>query len=421
MFNISTLKSELIGMIGLRDSDNPELPVSTLTGTTQSVYFDDYHPLITYDNLYYIAPNYDGLNYTTWTATGYATGAYAMYDNVAYKAQRTMATGDTPSLTSTAWQTPVKDWILEKQNAAINKLCNQVFTNKKLRESTKTLLDDMPVVDGAGRIEDTITGNSRFVGYEIELMRINNIKMVLNYIGLQLTTSQTLTVYLFHSSQKAAVATWSLTNATANSFDWLSATSPATGSNELNYVLYSGDIDSGGTYYLGYFEDDLTGSAIEKRPSCGCSGYSVFKWSKWAMIRPIEVVSAGLDGTNIFDVDRIGYSDTNYGLNFSFAIKTDLTELLVNNKTIFTNALGYQFASDIIKSAIFNSDSRTNKRLDTSHRNAVLYEWSADPENQETIRQQLKDASEALGFDLSRISQALPNQEGRRTLKMGAV
>ena len=56
MFNISTLKTELIGMIGLRDSEDPDYPVNTLTGASQSVYYDDYHPLLTYENLYEIAP-----------------------------------------------------------------------------------------------------------------------------------------------------------------------------------------------------------------------------------------------------------------------------------------------------------------------------------------------------------------------------
>lgn len=422
MFNISTLKTNLFGMIGLRDSDNPELPVNTLTGATQSVYFDDYHPLLTYDNIYWIAPNYDGFNYDIWTATGYATGAYVMYDNIAYEAQRTMLTGDTPSLTSTAWQTPVKTWITNKQNASINKLCNQIFTNKKMNESTKTFLDSVQVVDGAGRLDDTVTANSRFVGFEIKLKRSNNLKAVINYIGLQFTQAQTdLTIYLFHSSQKTAVGTWVLSSAAAESFDWLSASTATTGTNELHYVKYSSNIDSGGTYYIGYFEDDITGSAINKEPSCGCSGYpnSTFKWSKWAEIRPFEVVSGSLDGTNLFDIDDVGYSDSNYGLNFSFAIKSDITEMLVNNKELFTDALGYQFANDILQDMIYNPNSRINKNQDTATRNAVLFEWNA-PDNQNSIKKRLDEAVQAIGFELSRVSQVLPDDRPRK-LKIGAM
>ena len=425
MFSIATLKTNLFGMIGLRNSADPDIPINTLTGASESVYFDDYHPLVKFDNLYEIAPNYDGMNYAAWYATGYAADSYVIYDNVAYKAQRAILTGTVvPSLTSTVWQTPVKDWITDKENASINKLLNQVFTNKKMNETTKTFLDSVQVVDGAGRIEDTVTASGRFVGFEIDLKRANNIKAVINYIGLQFTSIQTdLTIYLFHSSQKTAVGTWSLTSAAANSFDWLTAASPATGSQELHYVKYSTNIDSGGKYYIGYFEDDITGSAIQKELGCGeCGGYpnASYKWSQWAAIRPFEVASGDLDSTNIFDIDGVSYTDSNYGLNFSFSIKSDVTELLINNKALFINALGYQFANDMLQEFIYNADSRINKKIDTAHRNTIMYEWSA-PENQNSIKNQLKDAIDALGFDLSRISQVLPDNNGRRKIKTGAM
>ncbi len=421
MFNVATLKTNLIGMIGLRDTADPDFPVNILTGASENVWFDDYHSLITYDNLYWISPNYDGMNYADWFLTGYSTGSYVIYDNVAYQAGRTMLTGDTPSLTSTAWTTPVLDWLENKENASINKLCNDLFTSKKINESTKTFLDSVQVVDGAGRIEDTVTASGRFVGFEIDLKRMNNIKGVINYIGLQFTSIQTdLTIYLYHSSQKTAVGTWVLTSGSANSFDWISATSPTTGTNELHYVNYALNIDSGGSYYIGYFEDDITGSAIEKELGCGsCGGYpnSNYKWSDWAMIRPFAVESAGLDGTNIFDIDSIGYGDSNYGLNFSFSIESDITELLLNQKALLVNALGYQFASDMLKEMLFNPNSRINKHADTATKNTIQYEFNA-PDDGDTIVNKLKDAKDAVGFDLSRISQVLPDKGGKRKLKV---
>jgi len=423
MFNVDTIKTALFGMIGLRDSDDPDLPVCTLTGASENVYFDDYHPLVKYDNLYQIAPNYDGMNYNAWTSTGYSTGSYVIYDNVAYCAQRAMLTGDTPSLTSTAWQTPVKDWITGKQNASINKLCNQLFTNKKMHESTKTFLDSVQVVDGAGRQADTVTASGRFVGFEITLKRANNLKGIINYIGLQFSTAQaSLPIYLFHSSQKSAVGRWDLTTTAAESFDWLSASSPDAGSRELHYVNYANNIDSGGTYYLGYFESDVTGSAIEKEISCSGTGYpnANVKWSKWASIRLIAVESGDLNGTNIFDIDKIGYISSTFGLNFSFSIDSDITEMIVNKKGLFVNALGYQFAADVLNEYLYNADSRINKKIDTAHRNTILYEFNA-PENANSIKNKLDDAIDALGFDFSRISQIVPDKGGKRKLKAGAM
>ena len=422
MFSISTIKTALFGTIGLRDSTDPDLPINTLTGASASVYFDDFHPLVKYDNLYALAPNYDGMDHAVWTATAYASGVYVKYDNIVYKSQSVTLAANVPSVTSTVWQTPMKDWITNKQYASINKMLNQVFTNKKLNESTKTFLDSVQVVDGAGRLDDTITASGRFVGFEITLKRANNLKATINYIGLQFSQVQTaLTIYLFHSSQKAAVGTWSLTSAAAESFDWLSAATATTGSNALYYVNYLANIDSGGTYYLGYFEDDITGSAIGKEIGCDCDSNSMnVKWSKWAKIKPFAVESGDLDGANLFDIDGVGYHSSNFGLNFSFSIDSDITEMLVNNKALFTNAFGYQFANDMLQEMVYNANSRINKSQDTQTRHAVMYEWSA-PDNQNSIKNQLKDAIDALGFDLSRISQVLPDNDGRRRIKSGAM
>ena len=421
MFNISTIKTSMIGMIGLRDSDDPEVPICTLTGTTQSAYFNGYHPLVTFDNLYKIAPNFNGMNFAKWSSTGYATGSYAMFDNVAYYATRTMLTGDTPSLTGTAWISPVNNWVTDKKNEAITTITHQIFTDKKVNEGAKTFLDSVQVVDGAGKITDTITASGRFVGFEIKLKRTNNIKAVINYIGLQFSEIQSnRIIYLFHSSQKTAVGTWIVTTSAAESFDWVSGT-VSTGTNEMHYVNYANNIDSGGTYYLGYFEDDITGSAIEKDLGCDPCGFpnSNYKWSDWAEIRPMEIASGDLDGTNIFDIDAVSYGETNYGLNLSFSIKTDITEMLVNNKALFVTALGYQFANDMIREMIYNPGTRLNRVQGEATRNTILYEWNA-PDNPSSIVNKLKAATDAIGYDLSKISQVVPKSYGR-TIRYGAI
>ena len=82
MFNKSSVRSGLFGLLGFRDTDDPDHGdlLSTLTASSSGQYYSDYHPLITFDNLYSIAPNYDGYNYDTFSATAtYATGDFAKY------------------------------------------------------------------------------------------------------------------------------------------------------------------------------------------------------------------------------------------------------------------------------------------------------------------------------------------------------
>ena len=411
-------------MLGFRDTDNPDYGslLATLTATTSGQYYSDYHPLITFENLYSVAPNYDGFNYTAFALTStYATGDFAKSANVAYEAIATVPTGQTPPNT-TYWKLPINDWMTQKVEASINKVVNQVFVNKSLMQSTKTFIENVQLFDGAGRMQDSITPQSRFVGLRITPKKINNVAILLDYIGLQFTQTQTnLTFYLFHSSQYAPVATASFTTTTAYSFDWQAATSFGT----LSYVDYSNNIDSGGDYFLGYFEDDISGSAIKKQhqfagPPCGgCNDrdlnyYNL--WSKYVEIQPIEVASGNLNGTNIWDLGTTGYPmASNFGINLSLSAKFDITDLLISNKTLFVDALGFQFAADMLQEFIYNPNSRLNQKGDNAQKQSVNVELNAEG----GLRDQLKDQIKAVGFDLSKISQALPKDTPKR-LRYGA-
>jgi len=419
MFNKSTVKTGLFGLIGFRDTDDPDYKslATALTASSSGMYYSDYHPLVNYENMYSIAPNYDGYNYSDYSATAtYATGDFAKSLNLSYEAVTTVPTGQLPGDTlGTYWKLPVNDWLTQKVEASINKVVNNVFVNKKLNETTKTFIDNVQIFEGAGRMQDVITPNSRFVGLRIRPKRINNIAVFLNYIGFQFTEIQTgLNIYLFHSGKYAPVSTTAFTTAAAYSFDWKASTI------ELNYVDYDNDIDSGGDYFLGYFEDDISGNAIKKRhqfadPPCGgCGGgdLSLYNlWSKYVEIQPFEVASGDLNGTNIWDLSKTGYPlSTNFGLNLSLSVKFDITDIIVSNKSLFTDALGYQFAYDMLQEFVYNPQSRLNKHGDNAQKQSILYDLNGE----DSIRTKLEKQLEAVGFDLSRISQALPNDVKRR-------
>ena len=419
MFNKATTKTGLFGLLGFRNTDNPDYKslASTLTTSSSGMYYEDYHPLVTFENVYSIAPNYDGFNYSAYSLTGtYATGNLVKSSNIAYEAITTVPTGKLPaSYLGTYWKLPINDWITQKINASINKVVNQVFTDKKINQSTKTFIENVQLFEGTGKMSDTITGASRFVGLQIRPKKINNIAILIDYIGLQFTEAQTdLMLYLFHSSQYSAVATASVTTTNPYSFDWQASTF------SLSYVDYANNIDSGGDYYLGYFEDDLSGSAIKKRyqfsePPCyGCNGNDLMLynyWNKYVDIQPFEVANGNLNGTNLWDIANNGYPlSTNFGLNLSLSVKFDITDLLVSNKTLFTDALGLQFAYDMLQEFVYNPNSRLNKKGDNAQKQAILYDINSENGIKAKLDQQIR----ALGFDLSEISQALPKQSKQR-------
>jgi len=434
MFTIATMKTALVGAIGLRNSDDPAFYdlLSTLSDSDTEMYWNDYHPLITFENLYAVCPNYDAFSITAWDAgTTYAEADLSKKSsNVFASVKKDNKNHDPTTDDGTWWKLPINNWLTQKINASISKVLNHMFTNKKLMESTKTLLDNVQLFGGAGRIQDVITANSRFVGLEITPKQINNIQLIIDYIGLQFTEAQTdLTIYLFHSSRPAAITSLAITTTTAKKFEWTTAIVDSVNNFTLNYVDLANDIDAGGSYYLGYFEDDISGSAIKKRyqfgsPPCyGCNGVDMGLynlWNKFFDVRPFAVASGDLDGTNLWDITKMGYFyTTNFGINLSMSAKVDVTEILVSNKAVFTDALGYQFAVDMLNEFIYNPNSRLNRDSDNAQRNAVLYELN-NPNDESTIMKRLDNAIKALDFDFSNISQALPSDKPQR-LRMGSI
>ena len=123
MFNISTLKTALTGYIGVRQFDDTTLgSISTaLRSSVSGQYFDDFHPFLRTDNLYYSAPEDATFN----------------------------------------------TWIQNKIDGSVAKLFNRLATDKKLNGSTKSIFDNLQIFTGAGLLSDTITKSSRLVGLAI--------------------------------------------------------------------------------------------------------------------------------------------------------------------------------------------------------------------------------------------------------------
>ena len=70
-------------------------------------------------------------------------------------------------------------------------------------------------------------------------------------------------------------------------------------------------------------------------------------------------LSATPNGTSLFDLDDISYTGDTYGLNFDISVRKDFTQQILDNKTLFDEAIGIGMAVEILK-LIINS-SRSNR------------------------------------------------------------
>jgi hypothetical protein len=153
-------------------------------------------------------------------------------------------------------------------------------------------------------------------------------------LGFQFDTAQPgFNFYIYHDSQPLApIQTIPVTTGSALNFQNITIPSPI----EMKYN--SETYDSGGYFYIGYYEDDITGQAINKafnfqKGTCGCAdrGNDLYfrKYMKYAEVMPVAFANAGLNGTELPDTDFMSFYPTNnFGVNFNLSAECDLTGIL---------------------------------------------------------------------------------------------
>ena len=155
----------------------------------------------------------------------------------------------------------------------------------------------------------------------------------------------------------------------------------------MNFCKFS-KTDAGGAWYIGYFEDDITGQAINRdidlvSEPCGTclkDAYNRFSWEmrrRFFEMTPIAIDFKYLNGVSLPDMDGVTYtSNVNWGLNLSITAHCDLTDFFVDNKTIFLRALWKQMAHDVIRQIAFST--RMDGAMQTLRSDAYI-ELKGDP------------------------------------------
>jgi hypothetical protein len=114
-----------------------------------------------------------------------------------------------------------------------------------------------------------------------------------------------------------------------------------------------------GFYYIGYYEDDLVGQAVNKRITLGrapcqsCNRYNTNaynKYSQYVRFRTFSVSSNNVPPVGeMWDTNRMGYHvDTNWGLNFQIKTNCDISDEVVMKKEVFADMACAQLRVDIL-------------------------------------------------------------------------
>lgn len=302
----------------------------------------------------------------------------------------------------------IDDYLERTVKNGISKVFTRVFTKKKMQGIVKTLVERSSIFSGPGNIRDTVLNEGKFVGFQVKMMPTDGLKTIIHKIGLQFTETQTdLPIYIYHSSQEQKVTSINLTTTKANSVNWL----------EFNKTIkyFDRSVDAGGSYYIGYYQDDISGLAIRKQfnfkdgPCNTCGNKkdvmeTFQKRSDKMILRPIYVDTAYLNGVNLFDTDNVSIDyENNYGLNLDLSVQCDVTAVIKNNELIFAELIRAQVQLDLITD--MKNSRRLNQTKDLTLK-VLLREIEGDKEtNNVGLARELDYMIKGASFDLSNLDQ----------------
>jgi len=226
-------------------------------------------------------------------------------------------------------------YLSKMQKAVISDVCSKVTQGESDHISSCNLYPFEK------NFSDTLDTSNRFIGFKIVPICRNSILSVISQIELAFDLEKTFNVYLYNSNKKAAIATKSVTTSAGESviesLEWYIA-------DDVSY--------KGGTFYVGYFEDDLNGAKPYKR------NYDMSSYQFQLMDFYIEPVY--VQHTNkVLDVTEYqSLSDTG-GLNIIINVYQDYTELMIRNKNKLAYAIQLSMAAKVLD--LVKNSTRSNR------------------------------------------------------------
>ena len=378
------IQDALLHVIGWRQDiyNSGEFKLSDNITTSESgLYFQDIHPLLTLQNLYSIAPDFNSYVCATYNKnTKYKVGDTIKYNGNVYKCI-TDNTNCPPIENAQAWACVdmFSEWLEEKTKASIMKLVNKFINTKLADKTTKSLIENKILFDGTGRLTNKIENRNKLVGFEIDTVRSKGVTVKIDKIGLQMTEPGSYTLYIFHSSNPEPIYTLTFEKTKANSLEWFKP------KDDILLPYESANTDAGGSWYLVYKQSELpeNAQAIYKDrdwstgPCKACSRSEFLAYQAWS--RYIEIHPFYISEDEEFDPEIMNFTyDKNYGINLEVSAYCDLTDFIIKQRAMFQDVLSKQVAIDFLREFAYNPNVRTNRHSINASKLDILVELDGD-------------------------------------------
>lgn len=252
----------------------------------------------------------------------------------------------------------INDYLTEKVDTGITQLLNDI-EQKRQAKGVKDLLVSETLLDKYGWANDGIFNEQRFVGFMFELVDQAGISLLIKSLGFQLSIAQTgFKIYLYHSSQIEPLEIYEIDVTKPIAWNWIDK--------EIELGSRTKEIQ-GGTYFVGYYQDDLFGTAINYTDfnwevgACGtCDGGKLRSaWNrlhKYISFMPFYVPKANLSVDRfMFDVRSVMIDpNKSWGMNFKLSVACDLTTFFCENRKHLKMALGLKVTHLILNDIKFS-------------------------------------------------------------------
>lgn len=362
MFKTANIQECFKEVVGFLPTTNPcFLPHGF--ESSSNLYFDNAHPLVNTDNCIDLLTRSD-YRYDAWdAAANYVKGKYVEHDGVVYLCVQNAIAG-TPLNNTDYWITLVYKLLADKLSGYYVQFVNEILSLKKDNLITKSLLEDKYLYRKFATRNDYIVKSGRFVGYRVDIAEHENVNLHIRRLGFQFSEPQTdLPIYVYHSSKlDAPIHVANITTAGQFSFEWV----------DFGFDFYFADanLGPGGYYLLGYYEDDLTGQALNADvnwdKSCTfCSDrdsylYNMRSVSPYVKFSTVYFPSGALSGTEFPDQNMAScVNNTNFGINAQITVSCDLTDFFCRNVDLCRLALQKFVACKLLSE--FANSTRMNR------------------------------------------------------------
>lgn len=314
-------------------------------------------------------------------------------------------------------------YLLDKIHDSTVEMFNDILQYRQVNNYGKTLLQNATLLNKIGWRNDGIVNQNRFVGLQIRPKASEALRVTINEIGFQFLAEETFDLYLFHSSKKDFIRKIPIT--TTGDFSWKWQVE------EIILSSFEQEEYYGGVFVLGYYQDELSGMAVNYSNfdwnKGECSTCSSTRYNTWNSIKgyfgvfPLYVPQGSYVKGEMFEIEQAFFvPDQSWGLNMRLGVECDLTQFFIDNKKHFKNLLALKVTHKILYDMKFSIQSN---HIEEQLKMMIIRDLEGDKEtNYLNLTQQYNRELKAVQFNTGGISSiCLPCEETATLPIVGAL